>query len=123
MAREAAGPILPYLEQMEAVHQRVTPLQAAAADLAYDFPLAHRELEKLEIKFFVRPQPAHDRTLVEFKRMRSHMTQRKMFTSAQTGMLCVQKACTAATAVCSGNTGQEGLRQLSLAGKMFECGG
>ena len=58
----------PYLEQLEAVHQRVIPLQAAAADSAYDFPLAHRELEKLGIEFFVRPQPAHDRTQVEFKR-------------------------------------------------------
>lgn len=56
---------VPYLEQVEAVHQRVIPLQAAAADSAYDFPLAHWELEKLG---FVRPQPAHDRTQVEFKR-------------------------------------------------------
>lgn len=35
---------------------------------AYDFPLAHRELEKLGITFFVRPQAVHDRTQVEFKR-------------------------------------------------------
>lgn len=59
---------VPYLEQVEFVHQRVIPLRAAAADSAYDFPLAHRELEKLGIDFFVRPQPAHDRTKVEFKR-------------------------------------------------------
>lgn len=59
---------VPYLEQVEAVHQRVIPLRAAAADSAYDFPLAHRELEKLGIDFFVRPQPVHDRTKVEFKR-------------------------------------------------------
>lgn len=59
---------VPYLEQVESVHQRVIPLQAAAADSAYDFPLAHQELEKLGIDFFVRPQPAHDRTKAEFKR-------------------------------------------------------
>ena len=58
----------PYLEQVEAVHQRVIPPQAAAADSAYDFPLVHRELEKLGIEFFVRPQPARDRTQAEFKR-------------------------------------------------------
>ena len=58
----------PYLEQVKSVHQRVIPLRAAAADSAYDFPLAHRELERLGIDFFVRPQPAHDRTKVEFKR-------------------------------------------------------
>lgn len=58
----------PYLEQVESVHQRVIPLRAAAADSAYDFPLAHRELERLGIDFFVRPQPAHDRTKVELKR-------------------------------------------------------
>ena len=59
---------VPYLEQVESVHQRVISLRAAAADSAYDFPLAHRELEKLGINFFVRPQPAHDRTKVELKR-------------------------------------------------------
>ena len=41
---------------------------AAAADSAYDFPLAHRVLEELGIDFFVRPQPSHDRTKAEFKR-------------------------------------------------------
>lgn len=59
---------VPCLEQVESVHQRVIPLRAAAADSAYDFPLAHRELEKLGIDFFVRPQSAHDRTKVELKR-------------------------------------------------------
>ena len=55
-----AHDMVPYLEQVEVVHQRVIPPRAAAADSAYDFPLAHRELEKLGIEFFVRPQPAHD---------------------------------------------------------------
>ncbi len=58
----------PYLDQLEYVHKNVVPLQAAAADSAYDFPLAHRVLEELGIDFFVVPQPAHDRTKAEFKR-------------------------------------------------------
>ena len=58
----------PYLEQLEYVHKNVVPLKAAAADSAYDFPLAHRVLEELGIDFFVVPQPAHDRTKAEFKR-------------------------------------------------------
>ena len=31
---------VPYLEQLETIHQTVLPLGAAAADSAYDFPLA-----------------------------------------------------------------------------------
>ena len=58
----------PYLEQIEYVHKNVIPLQAAAADSAYDLPLAHRVLEELGIDFFVVPQPAHDRTKAELKR-------------------------------------------------------
>lgn len=58
----------PYLEQLEYVYQHVVPLKSAAADSAYDFPLAHRALEELGIEFFVVPQPAHDRTKVEWKR-------------------------------------------------------
>ena len=59
---------VPYLEQLEHVHRAVLPIQAAAADAAYDFPLAHRALDELGIRFFVRPQTAHDRTGVELKR-------------------------------------------------------
>lgn len=58
----------PYLEQIEHVHKHVIPLQAVAADSAYDLPLAHRVLEDLGIDVFVVPQPAHDRTKAEFKR-------------------------------------------------------
>lgn len=58
----------PYLEQLEYVHKNVVPLKTAAADSAYDFPLAHRALEELGIDFFVRPQSVHDRTKAEFKR-------------------------------------------------------
>ena len=58
----------PYLEQIEYVHKNVIPIQAAAADSAYDLPLAHRVLEELGIDFFVVPQPAHDSTKAEFKR-------------------------------------------------------
>ena len=59
---------IPYLEQLEHIHLNVIPVQAAAADSAYDFPLAHRVLEEQGIMFFVRPQTAHDRTNVELKR-------------------------------------------------------
>ena len=47
---------VPYLKQLEHIHQNVIPIQAAAADSAYDFPLAHQVLEERGIAFFVRPQ-------------------------------------------------------------------
>ena len=59
---------VPYLDQLEHVHSAVLPVQAAAADAAYDFPLAHRVLDELGIRFFVRPQAVYDRTGVELKR-------------------------------------------------------
>lgn len=59
---------VPYLEQLEHIHRNVIPVQAATADSAYDFPLAHRVLEEQGIMFFVQPQPVHDRTTVELKR-------------------------------------------------------
>ncbi len=59
---------VPYLEHLEQIHKNVIPLQAAAADSAYDFPLAHRVLEDQGIDFFVRPQSTHDLTQAEFKR-------------------------------------------------------
>lgn len=59
---------VPYLEHLEYIHKNIVPIQAAVADSAYDLPLAHRVLEEHGIDFFVRPQPAHDRTQVEFKR-------------------------------------------------------
>lgn len=59
---------VPYLEQMEMIHQTVLPLEAAATDSAYDFLLAHWELERLGIAFFVRLQAIHDRTQTDFKR-------------------------------------------------------
>lgn len=58
----------PYLDQIEYVHKHIIPLRAAAADSAYDFPLAHRVLEEMGIDFFVHPQAVHDRTQVELKR-------------------------------------------------------
>lgn len=54
----------PSLEQLEYIHKNVIHLQTAAADSAYDFPLAHRVLEEHGIDFFVRPQSVHDRTSV-----------------------------------------------------------
>lgn len=59
---------VPYLDQLEHIHQSVIPIQAAAADSAYDFPQAHRVLEEHGIDFYVRPQAVYDRTQVEFKR-------------------------------------------------------
>jgi len=59
---------VPYLDQLEHVHKTILPIRAAAADAAYDFPLAHRVLDDLGIRFFVRPQAFHDRTNVELKR-------------------------------------------------------
>ena len=67
---------VPYLSHLEQIHRNTIHLQAAAADSAYDFPLAHRELEKLGIDFFVRPQPAQDRTQVELKTRCVHLQRR-----------------------------------------------
>ena len=59
---------VPYLEQLEHIHKNVICIQAATADAAYDFPLAHQVLGELGISFFVRPQTAHPTTQVEFGR-------------------------------------------------------
>ena len=68
---------VPYLDQLEHIHQSVIPIQAAAADSAYDFPLAHRVLEEHGIDFYVRPQAVYDRTQVEFKRDAFRYDQKK----------------------------------------------
>ena len=39
---------VPYLDHLEQIHRDVFPIQAATADAAYDFPLAHRVLEEQE---------------------------------------------------------------------------
>ena len=59
---------VPYLEQLEHIHKNVIPIQAATADAAYDFPLAHQVLSEHSIQFFVRPQMVHPTTKVEFGR-------------------------------------------------------
>ena len=59
---------VPFLDHLEGIHETVIPIQAAAADSAYDFPLAHRELEARGIAFFVRPQAPHDRAGTAFRR-------------------------------------------------------
>lgn len=59
---------VPYLDHLEGIHRNVLPIQAAAADAADDFPLAHRTLEEHGISFYVRPQPFADRTGAAFKR-------------------------------------------------------
>ena len=58
---------VPYLEQIERINSQIIPLQAAAADAAYDFPLAHRVLDDLGIAFFVRHQKHGDNSKTEFK--------------------------------------------------------
>lgn len=45
---------VPYLDHLEQIHRNVFPIQAATADAAYDFPLAHRVLEEQGISFYVR---------------------------------------------------------------------
>lgn len=59
---------VPYLDLMEQIHTNVVPIQIAAADAAYDFPLAHRVLGDLGINFFVRPQKTAVRVSVQFTR-------------------------------------------------------
>ena len=58
---------VPSLEQIERINSQIIPLQAAAADAAYDFPLAHRVLDDLGIAFFVRHQKHGDNSKTEFK--------------------------------------------------------
>ena len=41
---------VPYLEHLEQTHKNVIPLQAVAADSAYDVPLVHRVLEEPEYR-------------------------------------------------------------------------
>lgn len=53
---------VPYLDHLEEIHRNILPIQAATADAAYDFPLAHGVL----ISFYVRPQPTADRTEVTY---------------------------------------------------------
>ena len=59
---------VPFLGLIEHIHENVVPIQAATADAAYDFPLAHRALGELGIDFFVRPQKTAARVSVQFTR-------------------------------------------------------
>ena len=59
---------VPFLGLIERIHENVVPIQAATADAAYDFPLAHRALGELGIDFFVRPQKTAARVSVQFTR-------------------------------------------------------
>ncbi|MFQ9051791.1 MAG: transposase [Oscillospiraceae bacterium] len=59
---------MPFLGLIEHIHENVVPIQAATADAAYDFPLAHRALGELGIGFFVRPQKTTARVSVQFTR-------------------------------------------------------
>ena len=59
---------VPFLGLIEHIHENVVPIQAATADAAYDFPLAHRALGELGVGFFVRPQKTAARVSVQFTR-------------------------------------------------------
>ena len=59
---------VPYLEQLEHIHENILPIQAVTADAAYDFPLAHQALDEKKIQFYVRPQTVRSTTKVEFGR-------------------------------------------------------
>ena len=59
---------VPFFGLIEHIHENVVPIQAATADAAYDFPLAHRVLGELGIDFFVRPQKTAARVSVQFTR-------------------------------------------------------
>ena len=59
---------VPFLGLIEHIHENVVPIQAATADAAYDFPLAHRALGELGIGFFVRPQKTAARANTQFTR-------------------------------------------------------
>ncbi len=96
----------PYLKQMEYVHKNVIPIQAAAADSAYDLPLAHRVLEELGIDFFVVPQPAMTARRRSSSGMYSPIMGSGTFAFALTGKNCGPSGCTTATAGYSGSTGQ-----------------
>lgn len=97
---------VPYLDHLEYIHENVIPIQAAAADSAYDFLLAHRVLEEHGIDFsFGRslPMTAHRWSS---SGMLSTMTMRKTSMFAPMGNLCEKNGCTEAAAGCSGNIGR-----------------
>ena len=48
---------VPYLRQIEHIHQEIIPIRAAVADATYDLPLFHRVLRDHGIRFYVRPMP------------------------------------------------------------------
>lgn len=59
---------VPFFGLIEHIHENLVPIQAATADAAYDFPLAHRVLGELGIDFFVRSQKTAARANTQFTR-------------------------------------------------------
>ena len=59
---------VPYLEQLEHVHRAVLPSRPRRQMPPTTSPWPTGVLDELGIRFFVRPQTAHDRTSVELKR-------------------------------------------------------
>ncbi len=58
----------PYLDQLAHIYQNTLYIQAARADAAYDFPLAHQVLSEDGVMFCVYPQAVHSTAKVEFGR-------------------------------------------------------
>lgn len=89
---------VPYLEHLEHIHNNVIQIQAVTADAAYDFPLAHRELDKQGISFYVRPQPFADRTKAELKRDAfSYDTDKDVYICPNGKMLQIKGLCRSAS--------------------------
>ena len=109
-----------YLEQLAYVHKNVVPLQAAAADSAYDLPLAHRVLEELGIDFFVVPQPAYDRTKAELKRAAFAYDRQQLSVSQWKATASKAAVAQRQRTVLGILDGQKGLRDMPAAGQMSE---
>lgn len=101
----------PYLDQLEYVHKNVVPLQAAAADSAYDFPPMTSRWptgcwRNLALTFLSCPSPPMTAQKPSLSGMRSPMRNSGMYTCVQTGKNCGANDCIEAGADCSGNTGR-----------------
>ena len=55
------------MDQIERINKNVVPIQAAAADSAYNVPMFYRALKDLGIDFYVPPRKNNDCTKAEFK--------------------------------------------------------
>lgn len=111
---------VPFLGLIEHIHENVVPIQAATADAAYDFPLAHRALGELGIDFFVRPQKTAARVSVQFTRDDFYRDENRDVYLCPIGKeLCLRRLARSASGLFLGvSGGSAGLRGLSIAGQM-----